>query len=83
MYCPILVHRTASNSDVEVYQLAARVLMCRRWGNRSTSFYGLFINATQKAYVFAIDTVATNLMGNISQMYKVEYKRAYVDLLIL
>ena len=36
----------------------------------STSLYGLFMMGTGKAHVFGIDTVRTNQMPNLSNLYR-------------
>ncbi len=43
----------------------------------SKAIFALFINSSKRAHVFALDTVRTNQMPNMTQLYKNEYKKRY------
>ena len=54
------------------------VYLYQHRGGGSKSLYGLFIPATRKAHVFVVDTVRSNQMPNLNNMYNAE-RAAYLE----
>jgi len=44
--------------------------------------YGLFFPASKKAAVYVVDTVRTNQMPNMTNLYSTEYAAKYVVVLL-